>query len=85
MPDNHLVAIAGETAVISEQATLHDWLQLIKAEYLEIPGLHLTKSQVQRLWSLDIATCEMLLEALEAAKFLRRTHINAYVLADRNY
>ena len=59
-----------------------DWLQLIRAEYLEIPGLRLTKSEVQRLWGLDEVTTDALLSALEDVKFLRRTHRDAYVRAD---
>jgi hypothetical protein len=59
-----------------------DWLQLIRAEYLEIPGLCLTKSQVQRMWGLDPDTAETLLAALVDTKFLRRTHQDAYVRAD---
>ena len=58
-----------------------DWLQLIRAEYDEIPGLQLTKPQVQRLWNLDITTCDAVLEALEATSFLRRTGTGAYVRA----
>ena len=57
-------------------------LHLIRAEYLESPGLHLTKLQVQRLWGLDDVTAEALLSALMDVKFLRRTHRNAYARAD---
>lgn len=63
----------------TQQADIRDWLALIQAEYHEIPGLSLTKPQVQRLWGLDNVTCDALLEALEAAKFLRRTVNNTYV------
>jgi hypothetical protein len=56
-----------------------DWLRLIRAEYREIPGLHLTRSQVQRLWNLDVGTCDAVLTALENDNFLRRTHGGAYV------
>ena len=59
-----------------------DLLQLIRAEYLEIPGLHLTKLQAQRLWGLDDVTVEALLSALLDVKFLKRTHRDAYVRAD---
>jgi hypothetical protein len=59
-----------------------DWPHLIRAEYREIPGLHLTKPQVQRLWNLDATTCEAILQALETDKVLRRTHSGAYVKAD---
>ena len=58
-----------------------DWLQLIRAEYLEVPDLCLTKLQVQRLWGLDPLTTDSLLEALVDAKFLRRTGQDAYVRA----
>jgi hypothetical protein len=34
-----------------------DWLPIIRAEYIEFPGLQLTRAQVQRLWNLDEATC----------------------------
>ena len=59
-----------------------DWLQLIRAEYLEIPGLSLTKRQVQRLWNLDQVTTEAVLAALVDVKFLRCTRHHAYVRSD---
>jgi hypothetical protein len=58
-----------------------DWLQLIRAEYLEVPGLCLTKAQVQRLWGLDPVTSEALLAALVEGKFLRCTRQKTYVRA----
>ena len=61
---------------------INDWLQLIRAEYLEIPDLRLTKAQVERLWGLDAVTSEALLAALVDVKFLRRTVHDAYVRAD---
>jgi len=64
------------------QDDLTHWLRLIKAEYHEIPGLQLTKPQVQRLWGLDEVTCEALLDVLQNDKFLRRTPQNVYVRAD---
>jgi hypothetical protein len=60
-------------------------LQVVQAEYLEIPGLHLTKPQAQRLWGLDPHTCDALLEALVSAQFLRCTHRGAYVLAGSSH
>ena len=56
-----------------------DWLRLIRAEYREIPGLCLTKSQVRRLWSLDVITSDAVLGELETAGFLHRTRTGAYV------
>jgi hypothetical protein len=52
--------------------------ELIHAEYRELPGLHLTRAQVQRLWSLDDATCDAVLAALEDERFLRRTSRDTY-------
>jgi hypothetical protein len=60
---------------------LEDWLMLIRAEYLEIPGLALTKAQVERLWGLDAVVSEALLAALVDVKFLRRTVRDTYVRA----
>ena len=46
--------------MLAADATVSDWLQLIRAEYLEFPGMHLTKPQVERLWGFDPVTCETL-------------------------
>jgi hypothetical protein len=70
-----------QVTLISDTA-INDWLQLIRAEYLEIPGLRLTKAQVERLWGLDSITSEALLAALVDVRFLRRTVHDAYVRAD---
>jgi hypothetical protein len=35
---------------------VEDWLMLVRAEYVEMPGLSLTKPQVERLWGLDAVT-----------------------------
>jgi len=73
---------AREAEMIAAQTTIADWVHLIRSEYLEIPGLHLTRDQVQRLWGLDAVTCDALLEALVDVRFLRRTLAGAYVRAD---
>ena len=59
-----------------------DWVQLVRAEYVEIPGLSLTMRQVQRLWGLDLVTTEAVLAALVDVKFLRCTRRHVYVRAD---
>jgi hypothetical protein len=61
------------------------WIELIRAEYNEMPGLQLTKRQVQRLWGLDDVTCEASLRALEDQRFLRRTPANFYVRSEECY
>lgn len=39
-------------------------------EYVEMPGLRLTRAQAQRLWAVDEATCIQLLDRLVQAKLL---------------
>jgi hypothetical protein len=73
---------AAEAEMIAAGTTIADWTQLIRAEYLEMPGLHLTRNQVQRLWGLDPVMCDALLEALVGGGFLRKTRAGAYVRAD---
>jgi hypothetical protein len=67
--------------MIAEQSTMTRWLHLIQAEYMEMPGLHLTKPQVQRLWTLEPQVCDALLDALVASDFLKVTSRQGYVLA----
>ena len=69
----------GETHLLTGDTRIADWLQLIRGEYLEIPGLRLTKPQVRRLWGLDAVTCEALLAALVDVKFLRCTPNEVYI------
>jgi len=54
---------------------------LIRGEYLGIPGLHLTRNQVQRLWGLDPHTCDRLLGSLVDSRFLDCTRADEYVRA----
>jgi hypothetical protein len=68
--------------ILTADTQINEWLQLIRAEYLEIPGLRLTKPQIERLWGLDPVKAEALLEVLVDVKFLRRTRHDAYVRAD---
>ena len=63
-----------------EQSTVTDWLHLVQAEYLEMPGLQLTKAQVRRLWGLEDRTCDAVLKQLLAMHFLKRTLRDVYVL-----
>jgi hypothetical protein len=56
-----------------------DWVRLIRAEYLEIPGLTLTRTQVRRLWGLDDATCDVVLDALVESRFLKQTRNHCYL------
>ena len=64
--------------------TLWDWVQVVRSEYLEMPGLSLTKPQAQRLWGLDAETCEALIDEMVSAKFLRRMPGDRYVRNNLN-
>jgi hypothetical protein len=55
-------------------------IRQVRAEFLEMPGLCLTRAQAQRLWSLDPPTCEALLNSLIDSRFLRRTARGLFVL-----
>ena len=56
----------------------NDWLRIVKGEYIEMPGLRLTRSQVQRLWGLDHLVCTHVLAALVKENFLRLTEDGRY-------
>jgi len=64
------------------EITLRDWMDLIRAEYLEMPGLSLTESQFERMWNLPPVLAQTLLEELQRLCFLRRTKKGTYVRAD---
>jgi hypothetical protein len=54
-------------------ARVSDLVGLIRSEYDEMPGLCLTRAQVQRLWLLEPAACDNVLRALMEAGHLRLT------------
>ena len=68
--------------MIALQSTEVNWIQVIRGEFLEMPGLHLTKPPVQRLWGLDSVSCDALLDTLVAAGFLKRTPKGGYARSD---
>jgi hypothetical protein len=61
---------------------LHDLVRRIQMEYLEMPGLALTRSQARRLWNLDAEVCDEVLTALVAANFLGQTTRGAFLRRD---
>jgi hypothetical protein len=50
----------------------------VKSQFLEVPGLHLTLKQVQRLCGIERAMCQMVLDLLVDEKFLCVTSDGAY-------
>jgi hypothetical protein len=65
-----------------DSSTVRNWMDLIRAEYLEMPGLSLTQPQVERMWNLTRDLAETLLQELQRACFLRRTKKGTYVRED---
>ena len=53
-------------------------LDRLRAEYREMPGMRLTRAQVQRLCGIEAATCQQMLDALVATKFLCVNAAGAY-------
>jgi hypothetical protein len=61
------------------EGAVNNWLALIKSEFTEMPGLCLTRPQIQKLWGLDQPLCDAVIEALLASDFLRVTAQGAYM------
>ena len=61
-----------------DEGTVTRWLELIQAEYREMPGLTLNKAQMQRLWGFDAFVCDALVDALVTARVLRRSTNGSY-------
>ena len=73
-------SVLPEATMASAQLPVSEWLQRIRGEYREMPGLSLNKEQMQKLWGLDAFVCDALVDALVAARVLRRTVGGAYVV-----
>jgi hypothetical protein len=61
------------------------WLTLVRAEFLEIPGMQLTRRQIQRMWGLDDPLCDAVLGALTESHFLRLKSDGRYIRADLDH
>ena len=59
--------------------TIQDVLTRVRAEYLEMPGLHLKPEQVQRLCGIERVLCQQVLESLVAERFLCAKSDGRYV------
>lgn len=45
----------------------------VRNEFIEMPGLRLSVPQAMRLWGLQQAECQQVIDALVHASFLRKT------------
>jgi len=67
-------------SMVSER--LERLAQAVKGEFREMPGLRLTRAQLQRLYSMDGATCDQLLVRLMNEHFLSKTDNHRFGRAD---
>ncbi len=58
--------------------TADNLLQLVRGEYLDMPGLRLTRSQAARLFGLSPAVALRVLDTLSDAGFLIRLPLGGY-------
>ena len=69
--DYSSVTVAPYTSAMGATAMdIQDAEEIIRAEYMEMPGLRLTFWQAQRLWNLSEERCERALNTLIATGFL---------------
>ena len=56
-----------------DACALQQLVERVRCEFLEMPGLRLTMAQAARLWGLDLASCEAVVDVLIRCEFLQRT------------
>jgi hypothetical protein len=74
-----------QTSASSPSHTPTDLQSRIRSEYLEMPGLRLSLEQASRLWGLDRAACEGLLDALVGISFLHRDRDGRFLRRGSGY
>jgi hypothetical protein len=71
-----ITSVSGESRV---QEPLRHLMELVEAEYAEMPGLSVTLLQAQRLWAVDRRTCEEVFSRLVRNGALRMTTKGQFV------
>jgi len=66
MPGIPLAARPGMNRIV-------DAIERLKGLYLEMPGSHLSRTDIARLSGLEPELCDSVIDALEGAAFLRRS------------
>jgi hypothetical protein len=74
-----------QTSASFHGGTATDLRWRIRGEYLEMPGLRLSLDQASRLWGLERAACESLLDALVGVSFLQRDRDGRYLRRGSGY
>jgi hypothetical protein len=72
--------LVADTSV--KESPVEEWTERVRAEYLEMPGLSLTRSQMRRLWLIDACVCDAVVDTLVACGFLRRRPNDTFVRAE---
>jgi hypothetical protein len=70
--------------LMAERAVL-EWMQQIRAEYVEMPGLSLSKDQMCRMWRIDEPLCDAVVGALLASDFLEKRPGGLYARRSARY
>lgn len=80
-PGSSLDRLALDAGPLDVAPAFEQLAQRIRSEYLEMPGLNVTRDQARCLWALDSDVCDRLLAHLVRSGFLARTAQNTYVRA----
>ena len=62
--------MAAATLVEGLKFTPVDMMAIIRREYLEMPGMRLTRAQFRRLWNLSVEEAESAIHELTRTRFL---------------
>jgi hypothetical protein len=57
---------------------VHPMIERVRADFMEMPGLRLTTAQAHRLFGVDEAVCQHVLDTLVASHVLRRNRDSTY-------
>jgi Fic family protein len=62
-----------------ESPTDSDLLARVRMEFVEMPGMRLTRPQAQRLWNLQQSACDEVLNTLVDEGFLKQASDGAFL------
>jgi hypothetical protein len=75
---------AEESTMMVSDLARTDWLRLIRAEFEELPGLCLTRPQVQRMWGSTARRATPCWSSLSTQDF-KQTRDRVYVRVTKGY
>ena len=82
MVTNEELSVEGRGVMLLIDRPANEWVERIRAEYLEMPGLCLTRKQMRRLLMLDASTCDAAVDELVISGFLRCRADQTFVRAE---